>query len=131
MASKHVSSCLKKLCYSKSDSKPAEIQQMFSSLLRMECGNSFYHSPVSMHSHYRIWYGRMIFIEIKSAVTIELEILELKSIDFSTAQMFMQTCHLQWSHYNNRIHKANKNKYPTAEMYVFYISFCNATTRQL
>lgn len=26
-----------------------------------------------MHSHYRIWYDRMIFIEIKSAVTIELE----------------------------------------------------------
>lgn len=43
-----------------------------------------------MHSHYRIWYDRMIFAEIKSAVTIELEIFKVKSIDFRAAHVFTQ-----------------------------------------
>lgn len=43
---------------------------------------------ILMHSHYMIWYGRMNFIESKSAVAIELEILELKPTDLRTAQLF-------------------------------------------
>lgn len=82
-----------KLCHPKHNPKPPEIQQMFSSLHHTECGNSSYHTSVSLHPHYRIWYDRTICAEIKSAVTIEREMFKLKSIDFRAAHVFVQTSH--------------------------------------
>lgn len=82
-----------KLCHPKHNSKPPEIQQMFSSLHHTKCGNSSHHSSVSLHPHYRIRYDRTICAEIKSAVTTELEIFKLKSRDFRAARVFVQTSH--------------------------------------